>query len=164
WRGQAAGWATQLSAGRFAAEWTGRLWARGAGTYWIASYVQGEVTVKLGGKTVISGNAEQPKWLTSERLGLEFDYHSLEIAFRRTQPKGQLAIFWSGPDFRLEPVPERSLVHERDKSPSAVFERGRQLAAALRCGACHVDQSASIIPAPALDRLTGNVHELWLIE
>jgi len=130
----------RLAAGKFTAQWRGRLWARGAGSYTLACYVQGEVTVTLAGKTVISGRAEQPKWLSSQPLELEFDYHPLEISFRRTQAKGQLALFWSGPDFRLEPLQERALVHERDKTPSIEFERGRQLAAVLRCAACHMIQ------------------------
>ncbi|MBW8883383.1 MAG: c-type cytochrome, partial [Planctomycetia bacterium] len=129
-----------------------------------ACYVQGEVTVTLAGKTVISGRAEQPKWLSSQPLELEFDYHPLEISFRRNQAKGQLALFWSGPDFRLEPLQERALVHERDKTPSIEFERGRQLAAALRCAACHMDTASAVVPAPALDRLSGNVHEHWLVD
>src|SRR5207253_2596669 len=130
---------------------------RGAGRYTLACYVQGEVAVKLGGKTVLEGHVEQPKWITSQPIELEFDYHPLEITFRRTQPTAQLALFWSGPDFRLEPVPERALMHEREQSPPSIFERGRQLAAALRCAACHKDDSVAVIPAPALDRLSGNI-------
>ncbi len=152
----------RLPAGDFTAEWRGRLWARGAGSYTFACYVQGDITVKLGGKAIISGRAQQPQWLASQPLDLDFDYHPLEITFRRTQSKGQLALFWSGPDFRLEPIPERALMHEREKSLSIEFERGRQLATALRCAACHADSAAAVIPAPALDRLSGNVHESWL--
>src|SRR5205823_7025153 len=118
----------RLPAGEFTADWRGRLWARGAGNYTIACYVQGNVTVKLAGKTVISGRAEQPRWISSQPLKLEFDYYPLEISYRRTHAKGQLALFWSGPDFRLEPVPERALVHHREQSPSIEFDRGRQLA------------------------------------
>jgi mono/diheme cytochrome c family protein/cytochrome c2 len=154
----------RLPVGEFSAVWRGRLWARGAGTYRLYCFVQGEVTLKLGDKTLISDRASQPGWLASQPLELEFDYHPLEIAFRRTEPRGQLALFWSGPDFRLEPVPERALLHERERSPSPVFERGRQLAAALRCAACHKDATASISPAPALGRLPGNIHEKWLVE
>src|SRR5262245_25063819 len=36
----------RMLAGEFAAEWRGRLWARGAGSYTIACYVQGEVKVR----------------------------------------------------------------------------------------------------------------------
>jgi mono/diheme cytochrome c family protein len=152
----------RLPPGDFTAVWRGRLWARGAGTYTIACYVQGEVKITLAGKTVISGRTEERQWLASQPLELDFDYHPLEVSFRRTQPTGQLALFWSGPDFRLEPIPERALLHEREQTPSIEFERGRQLAAALRCAACHKDENASASPAPALDRLSGNLHESWL--
>jgi mono/diheme cytochrome c family protein/cytochrome c553 len=154
----------RLPAGNFSASWRGRLWARGAGSYRLLCYAHGEVEIKLAGKTVVSGKAEQPQWLTSQPLNLEFDYHPVEIAFRKTGAAAQLALFWSGPDFRLEPIPARALLHDRTQSPSASFERGRQLAAALRCAACHRDSAASVLPAPALDRLSGNIHQAWLID
>src|SRR5262245_2925239 len=94
----------RLPPGEFSAAWRGRLWARGAGSYRLYCYAQGEVSVALAGKRVISGHAEQPQWLASEPLELEFDHQPLEITYRRTQPRGQLALFWSGPDFRLEPI------------------------------------------------------------
>ena len=64
----------------------------------------------------------------------------------------------------LEPIAARYLIYDRDQSPNTEFERGRQLAAALHCAACHRDEAASVTPAPALDRLSGNVHEAWLVE
>src|SRR5438105_15152168 len=42
-----------LPAGEFSAQWGGRLWARGAGSYRLLCYVQGDVAIKLAGKTVI---------------------------------------------------------------------------------------------------------------
>jgi mono/diheme cytochrome c family protein len=154
----------RLPAGEFTATWRGRLWARGSGTYRLQCYVQGEVAIRIAGKQVISGEATEPRWLVSEPQELEFDDHPLEITFRKTQAKAQLALFWSGPDFQLEPVPARALVHEREQTPSAEFERGRQLAAALRCAACHADQAAAVAPAPALDRLSGNIERSWIVE
>src|SRR5437763_775105 len=59
--------------GEFSADWRGRLWARGAGSYRLLCYAQGEVEVKLAGKTVVSGKSAQPQWLTSESLNLDFD-------------------------------------------------------------------------------------------
>jgi mono/diheme cytochrome c family protein len=154
----------RLPAGDFAATWRGKLWARGPGQYTIACFVQGDVSINLAGKSIVSGIAKQPQWLTSQPLELDFNYHPLEITYRRTQPRGQLALFWSGPDFRLEPIPAWALMHGRDKSPSLLFERGRQLATALRCAACHKDAAASVIAAPALDRLTGNIQQDWLVD
>src|SRR5262245_38738622 len=39
--------------GDFRATWRGRLWARGAGKYVIACYVQGDVAIQLAGQTVL---------------------------------------------------------------------------------------------------------------
>ena len=154
----------RLPAGPFVAQWRGKLWARSVGLHRLACFVQGEVEIKLLGRTVLAGQANEPQWMTSEPIELEFGRHDLEITYRGPGGAGQLAVFWSGPDFRLEPIPARALLHERQSSPSGDFERGRQLAAALRCAACHADAVASVIRAPALDRLTGNITESWLIE
>jgi mono/diheme cytochrome c family protein len=154
----------RLPAGEFTAAWRGRLWTQTRGTYRLACYVQGQAELKLAGQAVLSGKADQPGWIFSQPLELEFGRHELEITFQKTQPRGQLALYWSGPDFRLEPVPERFLMHDKDQSASADFERGRQLAAALRCTACHQDSAPSASPAPALDRLTGNIEQPWVVE
>ncbi|HZN35886.1 MAG TPA: c-type cytochrome, partial [Pirellulaceae bacterium] len=154
----------RLPAGEFSAIWRGRLWAQADGKYQLLCFAQGSVEVKLAGKTVLTGQAESPQWLSSQPLELTFDRHELEITYRRSGPRGQLALFWTGPEFRLEPIAARFLAHNKERSPSSEFERGRQLAAALRCAACHRDQSASVTPAPALDRLSGNVHEAWLVD
>mgnify|MGYP003343189512 CR=1 FL=1 len=47
-----------------------------------------------------------------------------------------------------QPLPAWALVHEREQSPTAAFERGRQLASVLRCAACHKDSTASLVAAP----------------
>jgi hypothetical protein len=154
----------RLPAGEFAATWRGKLWTKSVGKHLLQCYAQGDVEIKLLGRTVIAGKASEPQWLTSEPIELEFGQHELEITFRKTGPRAQLALFWSGPDFRLEPIPERALLHDREGSPASEFERGRWLAAALRCAACHQDAAADVTPAPALDRLTGNVAEPWLVE
>src|SRR4029079_372063 len=102
---------------------------RGAGTYRLFCIVQGKINVKLGGKSVISGSADQPRWISSQPLDLPFDYHELEVGFEKTAASARRALFWSGPDFQLEPISERFLVHERQGSPSLTYERGRELAA-----------------------------------
>jgi mono/diheme cytochrome c family protein len=161
---QAASCDARLPVGDFSAAWRGRLWARGAGQYHLHAFVQGQVTVKLADKTVLTGQSDEPKWLESQPLDLEFDHHPLEVTYQRGAKRGQLALFWSGPDFRLEPVPAWALVHDKADAPSTAFERGRQLASALRCAACHKDSATSIAPAPALDRLSGNINEAWLVD
>jgi len=154
----------RLPAGEFSAVWRGRLWMQAPGTYQLFCFVQGEVEIKLAGKSVVSGEAKDPQWISSQPLELPFDRHAVEITYRRMGQRGQLALFWTGPQYRLEPIAERFLMHEREQRPAAEFERGRQLAAALRCSACHRNESTPVTPAPALDRLSGNVHEAWLVD
>src|SRR5262245_56583972 len=64
----------RLPVGQFTATWKGRLWVRGAGSFRLQCYVQGEVAVKLAGQTIITGHVDQPQWLASPTLELEFDY------------------------------------------------------------------------------------------
>src|SRR5262249_41233173 len=72
---------------------------------------------------------------------------------------------WTGPQFGVEPIPERAFVHEPKESPSTAFEEGRLLVRALRCAACHdVPGEAKPLPAPALTHLDGNLSSDWLID
>ena len=153
----------RLPDGQFAATWRGRLWTQSPGAHRLAVFVQGQVSLKLDGKEIIAGTAPEPQWLVSSELDLPFDYHPLELTYRRTGDRGQLALFWTGPNFVLEPIPQRFLFHDRTESPSQAFERGRQLAAALRCAACHQGDAEAAMPAPALDRLSGNISREWLV-
>jgi mono/diheme cytochrome c family protein len=157
---------SRLTSGKFSATWTGRLWVQTPGEHRLAVYVGGgKATLRLAGREILAGQSAEPGWIVSPPIGLEFDRHPLEISFEQTGPQARLALYWSGPGFRLEPVPERFLMHDRERTLPAEFERGRRLATALRCGACHgsdsVDESLS---APALDRLAGNIHSDWLVD
>jgi mono/diheme cytochrome c family protein len=158
----------RLPAGGFAAVWRGRLWSQTPGIHRLHVYVQGEVSVKLGGKEIVAGSCKEPQWFSSEPRDLPFDYHLLEIAYRKLGEQAHVALYWSGPNFVLEPVPERFLFHDRTESPTPAFERGRQMAAALRCEACHRNADAAAaslaMPAPALDKLSGNISREWLVE
>ena len=142
-----------------AGEFTATGWpavGQGRGQLSLACYVQGEVEVKLAGKTVIAGRAEQPQWLSSQPLELEFDHHPLEITFRKNGSSRPARPVLVRPRFSTGADPRAgACCTMREQVRSIAFERGRQLAAALRCAACHQDAAASVPPAPALDRLIG---------
>ncbi|MEX2026185.1 MAG: c-type cytochrome, partial [Pirellulaceae bacterium] len=97
-------------------------------------------------------------------LPLSFDRHGLEVEFRQTEPTARVALFWSGPQFSLEPISPRFLLHDRKESVKSDFERGQLLAAALRCGACHGGDGIDVaeMPAPSLTNLAGNLRPQWL--
>ncbi|MEX2174362.1 MAG: c-type cytochrome [Pirellulaceae bacterium] len=154
----------RLPAGPFQAVWKGRLWTQVPGPYRLQVYAAGgRVSIRLADKEVIAAAADEPQWLSSDALDLGFDRHPLEVRFEKTGDEARLALYWSGPGFVLEPVPARFLLHDREISPANDFERGRRLATALRCAACHQEPADSqALPAPALDRLAGQIHLEWV--
>ena len=145
--------------------WQGRLFSIVPGPYRLYVYAQGTVTVELNGAAVLNASAEKPGWLTTAPIELEYGYHPLRIAYRRTTAEGRLALYWSGPQFQLEPVPVWHLFHDVDESPNDRFAEGEALVRALRCNACHAIPSlVPPLPAPSLTKLGGHVDEPWLIE
>ncbi len=156
----------RLPPGNFQTVWTGRLWTQVAGHHRLAAFVGGgKCRVKLGESEILVGDAEEPRWISSEPIELQFDRHPLTVQFNKSAASAQLKLYWSGPGFGLEPIPTRFLMHDRDSTVSPAFERGQRLAAALRCGACHrkvADREE--LHAPALEKLAGNLHPAWLVD
>lgn len=153
---------SRVAATDFTVHWRGKLFAQGEGAYHLAVHASGEVEIKLAGKMVIS-RQEANGWVFSEPITLEFDRHKLEVRFRKTKNPAHISLFWSGPQFQLEPVPPRHLMHDRKESITPLYERGELLAAALRCAACHREEMDSRpLPAPSLVNLGGNLSADWL--
>lgn len=148
----------------FTARWRGLLWVRDTGDYRLHVFATGEVEIRLAGKTVIARQQLKEAWAVSDPLPLAFDRHPLGVEFRQTEPSARIALFWSGPQFSLEPIPPRHLMHDRKETIAGDFERGRLLAAALRCAACHgrADGNGAAMPAPSLTNLGGNLRPDWL--
>jgi mono/diheme cytochrome c family protein len=153
----------RLTAGEFRAAWTGHLLVSSRGAYRFHLFASGEIELKIAGRIVIARQSIRDGLVSSEALTLTCDYHPLELSFRRTEKDARLILLWSGPDFGLEPIPPRALVHPREKRIESEFERGRLLARVLRCGRCHSEQHPPG-PGPALDRLAGHMSRAWLID
>lgn len=152
----------RISADSFVTQWRGKLFAQGAGDYRLALHASGEVEVKLAGKVVISRQLAKG-WVFSQTVTLEFDRHELEVRFWKTKDPSHISLFWSGPQFSLEPVPPRNLVHDRKETVANSYERGEILAAGLRCAACHREENdPKPLPAPSLLHLGGNLDGDWL--
>lgn len=153
---------SRIAAENFEVHWRGKLFAQGAGEYRLAVHASGEVEMKLAGKVVIS-RQQANGWVFSQPITLEFDRHDLEVSFRKTKNPSHISLYWSGPQFGLEPVPPRHLVHDRKEPITTLYERGELLAAGLRCAACHRNESdPKPVPAPSLLHLGGNIREDWL--
>ena len=121
--------------------------------------------LELNGRVLIDATSATPAWLDSEPIELPFDTLPLEIHYRRAEEPARLALFWQGPQFELEPIAARWLLHDAKATPNDAFERGAELVRALRCAACHhLPGEQPALPAPALNSLAGNLSRAWLVD
>jgi len=119
-------------------------------------FFPGPARVSVGGEEAGEAGLELP---TGE--------HAIRIEIRR--PDGAVAYraLWRGDGFDTEPIPPSVLFH-RDPPPDLArfeeIERGRDLAEALRCGACHAGLDARRAPdlSRAGERLRPEWIERWL--
>lgn len=151
--------------GPFSAEFSGYLDVRAPGQYRLHAFAAGAVRLELNGSVLIDATSLKPGWLDSKPIELPFGELPLEVRYRRSDEPARLALFWQGPQFELEPITARWLMHDARQTPDDAFERGAELVRALRCAACHeLPGEQSVIPAPALNSLAGNISRTWLVE
>jgi len=154
----------RLAPGDFSADWQGKLFTLASGEYRFHIFAGGgDVQLKLNGKPLLTASTREPAWHVSEPVKLSYGYAPFELSFRRTSADAVLKLHWSGPQFAVEPVPERVLFHDPKLSPPAHFEEGQALVRMLRCTACHtIPGGRASPPAPALTHLAGNLDPDWL--
>ncbi len=155
----------RLGPGPFQATFQGRLWVQTPGVYKLRLYAAGAVKLSLNDKLLIEGRADAPQWIAAEPIELPFGFHPLTVEYERVGEPAQLGLFWQGPHFPFEPVASRWLLHERENTPNADFERGELLVRGLRCAACHeLPDERTPLAAASLASLSGNVSRTWLID
>ncbi len=156
----------RVPAGPFVARWQGLLFTQAAGDYRFHIYAGGgRVELKLKGQTLLAIEAKQPAWHVTEPLRLGYAHSPLELTFQKSGDDAVLKLDWSGPQFAVEPIPDRHLFHDPKQTPSSAFEEGRSLVRMLRCAACHqIPTERDHLPAPALTHLRGNLHPEWIVE
>jgi hypothetical protein len=151
----------------FSATWTGVLQVPDDGPYQLHVHARGDVTVEVSGKSVID-KRNVIGWASSPAQTLTYGPTPLRVTFTARGESAEISLFWSSDRFEREPIPARLLAHDRKEVVPTDFDRGRVLARALRCEACHAEASAEIaaqpMPAPALDQLAGNLHRAWLVD
>lgn len=156
----------QLAPGAWSARWQGRLFTIAAGKYQLHLHVAGYVRLKLNDRVLLETTASRPMWIATAPIELRYGYHPLELDYRPSEGTAELGLYWSGPQFQLEPVPDRHLFHDPGRTPDKSFEQGALLVRALRCEACHVlpGQRPAPLAAAALARVRGNMHAAWFVE
>jgi mono/diheme cytochrome c family protein len=156
----------RLPAGSFFGRWQGLLFTQATGEYRFYVYAGGgRVELKLKDQTLLDVEAQEPAWHMTEPLKLGYAHSPLELTFTKTAEPAVLKLNWSGPQFAVEPIPDRHLFHDPKQTPSDKFDEGRSLVRMLRCAACHEIPTANDrLPAPALTHLQGNLHADWIVE
>lgn len=153
----------RLPAGPFTVRWQGQLLVLKDDSYQLHLYVGGKVRISIDGKTLLAAEERQPAWQRSPSIPLGYGYHPLLIEYERTGPAGRVGLYWQSPQFDLEPIPARQLVH----SPPAIAQPdpvlGQSLVRAYRCAACHsLPMAGEAVRAPSLAKINGAVYPAWL--
>lgn len=148
----------------FAARWKGQLLVRSPGVHRFHVQLSGKLVIRVGGMLVFSGQGQDaflsgdPVSLSGGDLEFEVDYESGDAGHSGLAPAFQ--VFWSGEDFTLEPLPADCLSHAiadtETEFSGAAGAKGRFVADALRCAACHTGVSdMPMLPAPDLRSSVG---------
>lgn len=145
--------------------WTGFLMSQAVGEYRLHTYSAGNVQITLDGETVLRAESKSPEWSVSAPIPLQFDFHPFDVTYDRKDTAGGLQLFWSGPQFQLEPVGTRYLFHDPTQTPDATLERGELIVRAMHCAACHqIPGESSPSDAPSLVHVASNMHYDWLVD
>ena len=144
--------------------WAGYLESDIEGNYRLAAKFTGELEIQLNGRIVLRGSSEVPLWLTSNEIPLSYAHHPIRVTLKPTaNGRSSITTFWSGPNFRYEPLPVKVLWHERGVSQKDIS--GHTLFRRLRCDACHTIDGIATQPlrSPELSSITPEFTDpAWL--
>jgi mono/diheme cytochrome c family protein len=146
-----------------AAEFSGLLLVRSGGPHRFHVQLSGNVEIFVDDRSVLKAVGEQ-SYFSGEPVELAGGEHAIRIVWLApadASVAGLLQVFWSSPDFTLEPLPADVLSRLPDAAEEAAAVHaasGRFLTDSLRCGACHQGWSEGMLP-PA-PNLTDSIR--WL--
>ncbi|MCP4170022.1 MAG: c-type cytochrome [Fuerstiella sp.] len=157
----------RLPRGRFTAQWSGNVLARLPGTHRFHVFLAGDVKIAIDGETVLNAS-EQWGFASGRTIDLTAGDHKIAVSYstphKSDKPRARLSVFWSSDKFTLEPLPA-DVLYRDEPSTSWISARGRHVADALRCAACHQNNSGLVtIKAPALDRVKGSQSKETLVQ
>ncbi|HQX50988.1 MAG TPA: c-type cytochrome [Planctomycetaceae bacterium] len=150
--------------------WTGNLIVHTPGRHTFHVQLAGSVSVAIDDRSVLQ-EEEANTFVSSSPVELSAGDHQIRVEFKpgSRQPANdsrdpKLQLFWSSPDFTLEPLPANCLWHSPEESDDAVAQQGRQLVDALRCAACHTGlEELPVLKAPNLHRIYGHTDEASIV-
>ncbi len=142
--------------------WEGLLRVESPGVHRIEAFVAGRIRVELANQEILNATSAESSWVAAEPIELEYGWQPLAVEFRPSIVPATVGIYWSGPDFPLEPIPPRFLGHLPGASRENQFETGESLWSWHRCGACHDDTTSHFRAAPSLAHQVGQFDRAWL--
>ncbi|MEZ6035606.1 MAG: c-type cytochrome [Planctomycetaceae bacterium] len=151
-------------------KWSGNLLVRTGGPHTFYAQVTGTLKIVIDGNSALIAEGEN-HFATGTAIDLAAGEHQIQVEFRAPQQRSAgnvmddltLQLFWSSPEFTLEPLPADVLTHIPDME-TANARHGRMLVDALRCAACHSGLGElPVLKAPDLRQLHGNTPEADII-
>ena len=153
----------RLPYGVFNGTWSTGLLLREEGPYTFHAYLQGAVTIKIDGDTVLDAESNTPGWVSGDPIDLDFGLLELEVVFRKTAPQARMQLYWSTDRFPVEPLPPHQFFRDEGRPDLAQVETGRRLFAAHRCSRCHAhDDDLPVPSAPGFFHLSSGLNRNWL--
>ncbi len=150
--------------------WSGNLLVRSGGRHTFHTQVTGSVNVLVDDALVLAVEGENV-FASGRATELAAGEHRIQVEFQTAlqQPDKKvlqdfkLQLFWSSPEFTLEPIPADALTHAADIEMQ-LAQDGQRLVDALRCAACHTGlDELQVLKAPDLRRLRGNTDDADII-
>jgi mono/diheme cytochrome c family protein len=129
---------TQNSNAALKQTWQGLLLLKSEGRYQIHAHLNGAVTVKVGERTLLSGNTDGPQWLSGPETEFSFGELPLVVTYEQAAGRGRgLKLYWSADTFPLEPLPYHALFHADDSRTIRLAKTGSLQLEAAVCFGCH---------------------------
>ncbi|MCI0705035.1 MAG: c-type cytochrome [Planctomycetia bacterium] len=150
-------------------KWKGYLNLARAGKYRFDVKVQGgKITVNLDGKDMLTGSSDSSEVLEfrSVEIQSEGGVIPLEVTFKRdASGPARVELFWQGPGFIKEPLPNQFLGHLPADRPAAftndlALEHGRFKFEELACAKCHRPAANDRMAKTLTDREGPNLTDI----
>lgn len=150
--------------------WSGNLLVRSRGRHTFHAQLAGAVQVIVNDQVVLAEDGANV-FVSGTATDFSAGDHRIQIVFKpklkdagtKVPPDFRMQLFWSSPDFTLEPIPADVLTHAEEHNASPAHQ-GRMLVDAHRCAACHsgLDELPTL-KAPSLQRLRGNTSNADIV-
>lgn len=150
--------------------WSGNLLVRSRGRHTFHAQLAGAVQVIVNDQVVLAEDGANV-FVSGTATDFSAGDHRIQIVFKpklkdagtKVPPDFRMQLFWSSPDFTLEPIPADVLTHAEEHKASPAHQ-GRMLVDAHRCAACHsgLDELPTL-KAPSLQRLRGNTSNADIV-